>query len=83
MSLEEYRQAACQGKAVYRSWSEANKVARRVNRRARTEGVVMAYMCRHCRHFHLGQDTSSMMRGHGRRRGDGEDRDWAVTLLDD
>lgn len=57
MGMAEYRRSGCVGKRAYRTWVDAETVAKRVNRRSDTEGIVMVYRCKFCGQYHLGQNT--------------------------
>jgi hypothetical protein len=62
MSPERPRDASCNGKQRFDTYSEAERIARR-SRRNR-DGSKTAYHCQHCNGFHWGNGTP---RSYGRR----------------
>jgi hypothetical protein len=46
----------CGGKRAYESFTVAERMAKRTNR-GREDAHVEAYHCRHCNHFHVGENT--------------------------
>lgn len=49
-------EAACEGKRTYFTWTAAEQVLRRMNRKGKSQsnGRLNVYRCRYCQKFHVG-----------------------------